>query len=106
MKKVLLTTSALAGLSAVAATSAGAAEAPVLTFSGNLSYEYIFVDNEVRFGRFFPVAVAATAAAFVLFCHKASFPTGAWRRLVRSQWAWCPPIIETGTPAFTWCKVG
>lgn len=48
MKKVLLTTSALAGLSAVAATSAGAAEAPVLTFSGNLSYEYIFVDNEVR----------------------------------------------------------
>ena len=48
MKKTLLATSALAGASVLAAGAANAAEAPVMTFSGNLSYEYIFVDNEIR----------------------------------------------------------
>lgn len=48
MKKTLLATSALAGASVLAAGVANAGEAPVMTFSGNLSYEYIFVDNEVR----------------------------------------------------------
>lgn len=48
MKKTLLATSALAGAVALSATAANAGEAPVMTFSGNLSYEYIFVDNENR----------------------------------------------------------
>ena len=48
MKKTLLATSALIGASVVAAGAANAGEAPVMTFSGNLSYEYIFVDNESR----------------------------------------------------------
>ena len=48
MKKTLLATSALVGATALAAGAANAGEAPVMTFSGNLSYEYIFVDNEIK----------------------------------------------------------
>ena len=48
MKKTLLATSALIGASVLAAGAANAGEAPVVSFSGALSYEYIFVDNDVR----------------------------------------------------------
>ncbi|WP_425407110.1 porin [Hwanghaeella sp.] len=48
MKKTLLATSALIGASVLAAGAANAGEAPVVSFSGALSYEYIFVDNDTR----------------------------------------------------------
>lgn len=48
MKKTLLATSALIGASVVAAGAANAGEAPVVSFSGALSYEYIFDDNDAR----------------------------------------------------------
>ena len=59
MKKTLLATSALAGASVFAAGAATAGEAPVMSFSGNLSYEYIFVDNEIRKP---PTATTATSS--------------------------------------------
>lgn len=46
MKKVLLTTSALAGASLLAAAPAQA-EAPQMTFSGALAYEFIFFGGDV-----------------------------------------------------------
>ena len=48
MKKTLLATSALIGASVLAAGAATAGEAPVVSFSGALSYEYIFDDNDAR----------------------------------------------------------
>ncbi|RVU36250.1 porin [Hwanghaeella grinnelliae] len=48
MKKTLLATSALIGASVLAAGAANAGEAPVVSFSGALAYEYIFTDNENR----------------------------------------------------------
>lgn len=48
MKKTLLATSALIGASVLAAGAAHAGEAPVVSFSGALAYEYIFSDNEAR----------------------------------------------------------
>ncbi len=48
MKKTLLATSALIGASVLVAGAANAGEAPVVSFSGALSYEYIFDDNDAR----------------------------------------------------------